>query len=283
MPGSLSEKATIYENVEANGVEYGGRRSNILGDVDVLYTSRHSGKPVFTRTFSGHNDLLVTGAVFFTEKANGMRTRFTTMPLDIEYGIHTAEELDRTNTTVPQEVICGFMVGNQGAGATYNTVRPVNRASRSVPGPVPFRVVPIDEDLEGGERDMYFMRVVRNGFAYYYAKKFEVTREFSIQYEDGTTVPVDVDTSSEKFIKVFTRYKAFVDQTDIREYFKITEGSTIKSLINSIGLVSGYPGTGLDGKEEWYNIRGITTMNMENQELKDSESTIDFNYRLHVQ
>ena len=106
-----------------------------------------------------------------------------------------------------------------------------------------------------------------------------------VMFEDGTSVPVDVYTQNpDKFIKVFTKYRAVIDQRDIREYFKITQGSTLRSLINSVGLVTGYPlKLGDEIYEEFYNVRGMTCFNMENQELKDSESTITFIYRLFIQ
>ena len=264
--------------------EITGKSGDVIGNVDVLYTSRYNGKEVFTRKFSGHNDLLVTGAVYLMERANGIRSRYATTPVDVDLGIHTIEQIDRTDKTLPNEVICGFMIGNEGAGSVYNTVRAVNRSIRSVMGPIPFRTCPEDNDLTGDERDKYFLRLVKDGYVYYYGKKFEVEREIAVMYEDGTTVPLDVSSLTQnKFIKVFTRYKCYIDALDVREYFKITEGSTVKSLMNSIGLITGYPGQGTDGKTDYFNVRGMTVMNMENQELKDSESTIDFNYRLHIQ
>lgn len=285
MPIIKSDRAVITDDVLVNGTKfYEGASGGISGLVDVLYRSKETGRPLFTKSFKGHNDLLVNGAVYFSEKANNTRSRFLTLPLDVELGVHVIEELDRTNATISQETICGFMVGNLGTGDTYNAVRPVRRTDRSVPGPLPFRVVKANDDLKGAERDKYFMRVVKGDYAYYYGKKFEVNREICIMFEDGTVVPLDVDTTvPTKFVKVFTRYKAYVEQADIREFFKLTQGSTLKSLVNTVGLITGYPGEAEDGREEFFNIRGITTMNMENLELKDSESTIDFNYRVHVQ
>ena len=104
-------------------------------------------------------------------------------------------------------------------------------------------------------------------------------------YEDGTVVPTNVgDTTVDKFIRVYTTYRFTVNKYDIREYFKITQGSTMKSLINSAGLIAGYNGgNAVDGYPEYHNVRGITTLNMENQELKDSESKITFIYRLFIQ
>ena len=78
-----------------------------------------------------------------------------------------------------------------------------------------------------------------------------------------------------------------ISSSDIREYFKITQGSTLRSLVNSVGLLTGYLGEASDsadkggGVEEVFNARMMTTLNMESSELKDSASTITFIYRLY--
>lgn len=278
------DRAHVLEQVTVNGHEYRSDHSDIIGDVQVIYESRSSGKVIFTRTLHDHNDLLVTGAVFLSEKTNNMRSTFKTIPLDLELGVHSNDQIEVSQKTISREKIAGIMVGNGGAGDTYNSVFKVNRAARHVPGVVPFRVVPVDQDLKGTDREKYFMRRVKGDYVYYYGKKFDIEREINVMFEDGTTVPVDVDNMpNNKFIRVFTKYRAVLDERDIREYFKINYGSTLRSLINSVGLVTGYPGLAEDNQEEFFNVRGMTTMNMENQELKDSESTITIIYRLFIQ
>lgn len=280
-----TESAMVHDSLTVNGREYDGQAgSKIIGDVQVIYESKRNGKVIFTRTLHDHNDLLVTGAVFLSEKANNMRSTFKTNPLDISLGVHTADQVEVSTKTIGYEKIGGIMVGDGGAGDTYNTVYKVNRAALSVPSPVPFRVVPIENDLDPTDREKYFLRVVKGDYAYYYGKKFDIEPEIGVMFEDGTAVPIDVYTQNpDKFIKVFTKYRAVIDQRDIREYFKYTEGSTLRSLINSVGLVTGYPLPDKEGNEEYFNVRGMTTFNMENQELKDSESTITFIYRLFIQ
>ena len=257
--------------------------ADIIGEVEVIYTSKNNGKVMFTRSLN-RNDLLVTGAVFLSEKMNDQRSTFQTIPLDLEIGVHTNDQIIVDNTTISKERVCGIMVGNGGSGDTYNTVYKVNRAARSVPGYLPFRVVPVDEDLNETDRSKYMLRVVKGDLVYYYGKRFDIDREINVQYEDGTVVSTDVDTQVvSKFIKTFTKYRVTLDQRDIREFFKITQGSTLRSLINSVGLITGYPGLADDGFDEFFNVRGMTTLNMENKELKDSESTVTFIYKLYIQ
>lgn len=280
----FKENVRVFDEANVNGkLVHTPHQADIIGEVEVIYESKTDGKAIFTRTIR-RNELLVTGAVFMQEKINNERSTFTTVPLDLELGVHTADEINVVQDTIGNELICGVMVGNGGCADTYNMVYKVNRAARSVPGPIPFRVVPVDNDLRESERVKYIMRAVKGDYVYYYGKTFDIARKINVQYEDGTMVPTDVDTTVvTKFIKCFTEYRCTVEGSDIREYFKITNGSTLRSLINSIGLITGYPGTGVDGHTEYFNVRGLTALNMENQELKDSESTITVIYRLFIQ
>lgn len=258
-----------------------GGYSKIIGQVEILYKSKHNGKTVFTRTF-GYNDLLVTGGVYLSEKVNQMRSTFKTIPIDVSLGVHSMEDIDTSEKTVPFEKICGIMVGNGGSGDTYNTVHKVHKTNFAVPGMLPFRVRELSDDLSDAEKKKYILRVEKNGYAYYYGKKFNITPEINVQYEDGTIVPTNINVigdSDGRFIKTFTKYSASIDESEIREYFRITEGSTLRSLINSVGLMTGYPMD--DDESEFGNVRGMTYLNMENAELKDSESTVTFTYRLH--
>lgn len=266
-----------------------GDLHEVIGEVEVIYESRRNGKKVFTRKIR-NNDLLVTGAVFLSEKVNNVRSTFLTTPLDFSLGIHNIEDIDRTSRTVPQEHIVGFCIGNGGCGDVYNTVHKVHRTDLTVPGMIPFRVVPLSNDLQGTTREQYFLRTVRGDYAYYYGKKFGIEREINVQYEDGTIVPVDVNLigdSNRKYIKTFTKFVGTVDEYEVREYFKLTEGSTMRSLVNSVGLATGYLGVasdavekGISNLQEVFNARTITTLNTENGELKDSEATIKYTYKL---
>ena len=262
----------------------------IIGEVEIIKSSSRTGKTIFTRRLD-YNDLLVTGAVFISEKINNMRSSFKTTPIDLSLGVHKIEEIDNSDATIRDEFICGIMVGNGGCGDTYNTVHKVHRTDLTVPGPIPFRVVPLSADLKGVTRDRYFLRVVKGNYAYYYGKKFTVDREINVMYEDGTIVPTNVNVLGDvkgQYIKTFTKYSVKVDESDIREGFKISQGNTLRSLVNSVALVTGYRGVASDAAdkgsdiEEFFNVRSMTTLNTENDELKDSESTVEYIYRVHL-
>ena len=68
---NYTDNVKMVENVIANGKSYEGNPSDIIGEVEVVYQSRLNGKTIFTKNLY-KNDLLVTAAVFVTEKLNDM-------------------------------------------------------------------------------------------------------------------------------------------------------------------------------------------------------------------
>lgn len=257
--------------------------NEIIGEVEIIYKSKLNGKSIFTRTIR-RNDLLVTGGIYLCEKINQLRFNVHSTPIDVSLGVHKLEDIDQTTASLPFEKVCGIMVGNGGSGDTYNTVHRVHKTDLAVPGMIPFRVRNLSiSDLDPTERAKYILRVEKDGYAYYYGKKFEITPEINVHYEDGAPIDItrmsSIGDSDGRFIKTYTKYEATITESDMREYFRITQGSTLRCLINSIGLMTGYPMD--DSESEFGNVRGLTTLNMENAELKDSESTVNFIYRLH--
>jgi hypothetical protein len=311
---NFDQSAQIKEEIDVSGKRLASYGPNIIGEVEVIYRSKKDGKAIFTKSLH-KNDLLVTGAVFFSEKGNNMRSGYRTTALDEKYDVHR-REVDYTDAdwraNISKEQICGVMIGNGGCGQTYNHVYKVNRSDLSVPGMIPFRVgevivddLPLDTNpyntdgngtsavmsagnitkpITGATRKKYFLCAVDGKYIYYYGKTWDIEPEICVLYEDGTTVPLNAnELVTDKFVRVFTRYSITIDQSDVREWFKKNDGSTMQSLVNSIGLVSGWPVDDPWGFPEFCNVRGITTFNMENHELKDSESTIEIIYRLFVQ
>ena len=302
------DRISTAEELDVNGKRLASYGSDVIGEVEVIYRSKKDGKAIFTKTL-GHNDLLVTGAVFFSEKGNNTRSGYRTTSLDEKYDVHR-RDVDYTDedwrNKIGEEKICGIMIGNGGCGNTYNEVYKVNRSDLSVPGMIPFRVgevvvddLPVDQDpyeigaIEGvnkregitpAVRNKYLLCAVDGKYVYFYGKTWDTTPEINVLYEDGTTVPLNAnELVTDKFVRVFTKYSVTIDQSDVREWFKKNNGSTLQSLVNSIGLVAGWPVDDPWGHPEFCNIRGITTFNMENHELKDSESTIEITYRLFIQ
>lgn len=256
---------------------------NMAGDVVILGRDKR-GNVMFTRT--EHNAILVNGSSYLLEKANNMRCRFAPPPLDVIYGSHTQSQVEVTKETLLQEYVCGMVFGIGGCTNTYNTVRPVSRNALTVPEMIPIRVVPAAEDFIGEERAKYFLRKTTYiggvEYAMYYGKVFDTEPRIDIVFESGDDIPTDVyKYDNPGFIFSYTEYVLTVDADDIREYFKLNDGNTSMSRINTLGLVAGYPKVNTLGNIEFYNIRCLTTVNFENLELKDQLSTIEVFYRWH--
>ena len=297
-----------------------GDPHEIIGEVEIVYRSKRNGKAVFTRNLR-RNDLLVTGAVFLSEKVNQIRSNYLPTPLDVKHAVLCPDGVNRhdlntrftlngssyTMTSVgmvPYERVCGIMVGRGGCGETQNQIHRVYRTDIEVPGIIPFRAICLtdgQEDLAGDERKLYFMRTEETindkKYICYYGKRFLVDREINVQWEDGTVVNTSTNIPGNdrgKLVKTFTKYTTSISSKDIREYCKAVEGSTIHSIVNSLGLLTGFPinpGTnevftpqseeGYEGAYEFAMVRGKTTLNTENYPFKDKDSTMDITYRLY--
>lgn len=298
------DKAVVTDMMAGRGpagpfIVAGKTAHQIIGEVEVVRATPCGDETLFTKMID-YNDLLVNGSVYMSEKINNFRSSFAPTPLDVDLGVHALTDIVRDNSTIKDEIVCGLVIGIDGCTNTYNTVKPVQRHHKCVPGIVPFRTVPTANDLQNSDQAKYFLRTSRvlsgTEYSLYYGKAFEKTGEIKVMFEDGTDVPTNADILIDpKFIKTYTEYKCMLDQRDVREYFKITTGSTRTSRVNSVGLVTGYPiqtfaangaldqyGNKLQDLYEYGNVRCITTLNMENQELKDSSSTITFIYRLII-
>ena len=278
-----TEKVEAYDELwEGGRLLAGGKSTRIVGRVHALYRSEIDGHPIFTSE-DADNTLLIVGGVFLSERINNWRSTFAPPSVDEILGVHTVDQIDRSNNTIAQEKVCGFMIGIGGSGDVWGAIRPVHRTALTVPEPIPFRVVPVSEDLTGNLRRRYILRVVRGNYVYYYGRRFDATRDINVEYEDGTVVPSNAYIGGDvngKFVKTFTKYHLDINEVEVREYFKMVDGSTLRSRVNSVGLITGYPGRSTDGSgaEEYFNVRTITTANLNNRELKDTHSTADYDY-----
>lgn len=273
----------IRLNTDHGVVEFDDHGMSMAGKVKIIGRD-HKGRVLFTKTED--NALLINGATYILEKINNRRSRFAPPPLDVQYGSHQQVDVTVDTTTLSQEYVCGMVFGIGGCTNTYNTVRPVLRNALTVPEMVPIRMVPAAEDFTGDERNKYFLRrttfVGGVEYAMYYGKVFDMDPRIDIVFESGDDIPDDVYKYDDPgFLFSFTNYTLTVDANDIREYFRINDGNTSMSRINSIGLVAGYPVVNDLGHTEFYNVRCLTTVNTESLELKDSLSTIQVIYDWH--
>ena len=278
--------------IDGTGKVLSDYENRIYGEVEVLSYVHGTDKPLFTRTT---NTLLVTGEVFFNEKMNACRTRIGgddwRLPSIDEYlGVNELSVIDTSDNRIADEHICGFMIGVGGAGESIDDINPVHRTSLTVPEPVPFRMVPVDDDLADAVRSKYFLRVVKGEYVYYYGKLFSAERDMSVLYEDGTPVPTNVHVIGDqngKHISASTNYQLTIDSGEVREYFKITDGSTRRCRFNTVGLVAGYRGIKAfdplhpETYTEYFNVKGITCANLDNRPLRHPEEVSRLRYLVH--
>ena len=286
----IKDSATMGEEIlieHENGsaiMKSDGAHVKTVGDVEVIGCDS-KGRVLFTRR--KNNALLINGASYFSEKTNNMRCRFAPTPLDVLYGDHEQNQVEVTKETLAEEYICGIVFGIGGCTNTYNTVRPVNNNAITVPEMIPIRMIRADQDLTGEDRARYFLRhstfVEGVEYAQYYGKVFDAEPRIDVIFESGEDIPNDIYKYDEPgYLFDYTYYTLTVNNDDIRDYFKITDGNTSLSRINSLGLVAGYPRVNDLGHTEFYNIRCLTTVNLENVSLQDSLSQIYIRYRLFI-
>ena len=274
------EIVRLHDEALVNGeLVKGSDRNSIIGVVEITASN---GDTIFSKRVKEiyKNDLLIGGCVYFLEKTYGIRSAFTPRPLDIELGVNTT--VDNSVDTLKNERIIGIVTGVGGSRDLYNTVVPVQRHKRTVNDIIPFRMK--DVELFGDEAADYFLKTkTSDGYFAYYGKKFRGSPEIKVMYESGVPVPNDVgDLINTNRIDAYAESNLLISNKDIREMFLLRDGSTDRSRINTIGLVSGYPITNANGQVEYANVRVITTLNMENRELKNDVDTITIKYKQYI-
>lgn len=273
----MSEIVRLYDEASVNGMLVKGASPNtVIGEVMV---SSYTGEVLFTQKIY-KNDLLLGGCVYFMEKVYGRRASFRPTPLDLELGVNSEIIVD--DNTLKDEKIIGIVCGVGGSSDIYNTVKPVQRHHRTVDDIVPFRYTKVE--LTGDTRKEYCLRVKNPDDTFsYYGKIFKTTPEIKVEYSNELPVQNDVgDSITVDQINVFTESTVYISGEDIRERVLARDGTTDKSRINTIGLIAGYPIKDEFGNVEYANVRTITTLNMENRELKNGNDTITIRYRQYI-
>ncbi len=273
----MSEIVRIFDDAILNETLVRGNNSgNIIGEVLV---SSYSGEVLFSKKLY-KNDLLIGGCIYFMEKVYGKRSSFRPTSLDVELGVNTEIIVDEA--TLKDEQIIGIVCGMGGSSDIYNTVKPVQRHHRTVDDIVPFRYTAVE--LTGDIRKEYCLRVKNGDDTYsYFGKKFKNAPEIKALYSNELPVQNDVgDQITVDQINVFAESTVYISGDDIRERVLARDGSTDKSRINTIGLIAGYPFVNENGDTEYANVRTITTLNMENRELKNWDDTISIRYRQYI-
>lgn len=234
------------------------------------------------KVFTGHNELVLPGAIFIAEKLLNVTAPIKPKTLNQDLGISISEETQPHGKRL-EHVICLFGVGTGGCGTNFDTVVPVKFKERKLESLIPLRYVPTDKDLTSAEKQKYFMKKTNNGHYEYYLKKFEIDPTIKVEYDEpgNPAVPPNFDeVSGDKIINNYMQFNIKISKDDVREYFKAAGGGINKARINTLGLYIGYPAT--DGENEFKGVQLFSKINFNNEPLDNETKELNIIYRIYI-
>lgn len=232
------------------------------------------------KIFTGHNELVLPGAIFIAEKLLNVTAPIKPKTLNQDLGIATNEETQPHGKRL-EHVICLFGVGTGGCGTNFDTVVPVKFKERKLESLIPLRYVPTDNDLTSNEKQKYFMKKTNNGHYEYYLKKFEIDPTIKVEYDEpgNPSVPPNFDeVSGDKIINNYMQFNIKISKDDVREYFKAVGGGLNKARINTLGLYIGYP----SDEGEFKGVQLFSKINFNNEPLDNETKELNIIYRIYI-
>lgn len=231
--------------------------------------------------FQARNKVILPGAAFTARKHFALPNEEITPSYNEVLGLDNT--VNETPPSEQAEKVFLFSLGVDGGGREPSQVYPVNYAKWTDPADlVPFRYVPITQDLIDDLRESYFGRKTYDAqkrIAYYF-KAFDIEPSFHQQYVDGT--PIDANIyASEKTDEVETYVELILKVTkeDCREFFRATTGPNT-ARINCIQLLTAWAKT-VDGKVYYQDIRPLTKLHFPLESLIDITKSIKVIYHLY--
>lgn len=244
------------------------------------------------------NKILAPGSQMTASKMFGVEPSviFPTYNTELELENSLPPFPDTQPTNEP--IVCLWAAGRSGAGSADNEVNVVSTTDRISPkletdsdivyrDIVPFRYVDPDEDLDLDERDFYFGRKVFNAettnekIAYFF-KAFDVEPQLHVRYLDGTEVTNSMyEVVSSQFVEVYVEMRLSISKEDFRDYFDQVLGWD-NANISTISLLYAWYDNGFGDTFKWYqDILPYSKFNFSQEQLKDLNRAIDFNYQIY--
>lgn len=213
--------------------------------------------------YYGHNGTVLGGRVAVLEDAFGIpKQRKQHLTLNEIMGIPNPKtelvftERNSDDERYRYQRTCNyFMVG---AGGRVVSGKPslARNYETKLYEPIPFRCVPVSNDLSAEDRAQYRLRKVIqiNGEDYvaYYAKKFEPSNVHIVANQTEYT-PAESDTVAigetgagvsasvaGGAVSVYTQFTLDVAEGELQEYYKLKNGTLVGAKMNEIGLVTAY-------------------------------------------
>lgn len=203
--------------------------------------------------YSSHNTTVLGGRIAQLEELFGItKNKDQHLLLNDVLGI-SHSETDNVLTSNTIKRACNyFMVGNGAASTSVpGKFYSAKNYETKLYSAIPFRFVPLADDLSISERANYRMRKVEtiNGVQYvgYYCKKFDpgtVILEYnSSSYTpvESHTVPVDENDSTHPLrggsVLTYISFSVSITEEELKEYFQVKYGNTNDCAMSEVGLV----------------------------------------------
>lgn len=233
-----------------------------------------------------HNKILVPGSQITACNQFGLKQiiNFPTYNTGLNlYNSYPEWEVEPKN----MPITCLWCAGRDGAGSSPNEVYTVTNTDRIeiVNDILPFRYVPLDQDLNADDREIYYGRSI-NGTTQkvsYFFKTFDSQPQLHIEYLDGTEVTSDMwSVVTNQPVEIFIEMRLSVGRLDFREYFEEVLGWD-KANINTVSLVTAWYDDFEEGDltfKYYQDIIPFSKFNFRTEDLTDLTRAIDFNYQV---
>lgn len=231
--------------------------------------------------FQARNKVILPGAAFTARKHFALGTQEVTPSYNEVLGLDNS--VQETPPSEESEKVFLFSVGVDGGGREPSQIYPVNYGKWTIPGDlVPFRYVPLTEDLGEELKDSYFGKKTydaQSRIAYYF-KAFDMEPTFHQQYVDGTPIDSNIyNSEKEDEIETYVELVLKITKEDCREFFRATTGPNT-ARINSIQLLTAWKKT-IDGVDYYQDIRPLTKLHFPLESLIDITKSIKIIYHLY--
>lgn len=243
-----TRRSVIYDNIGMNDEVLRLLGSNALFTQVVI----KSGNEIL---YDGSNTTVLGGRLSLIENLYNITPNTEQhLTLNSMMGITHSKTNDAVLRQIPRT--CNYFMVGDGAKnpAVPNKIYQPKNYETKLYNAIPFRCVPFATDLSSEEQEQYRLRKIieieGEDYIAYYAKKFDPGTVF-LEYNDssytpieGDTVPVDEDGDvghrlSGGSVLCYVQFTLSIDQTELKEWFKIKNGSLSGASMNEIGLVYG--------------------------------------------
>lgn len=164
--------------------------------------------------------------------------------------------------------------------------------------PIPFRLVPLNNDLSATEQDNYRLRRIEqingNDYVAYYGKKFNVGSVI-LEYNSSTykpieshTTPVDENDNSHPLgggsVLAYVQFTLDITEEEVKEYYRITKGTIAGASMSELGLVLGadLPNADDNNRQELAGAELITKITSSLVDLSEEGSSRQVTYRIYA-